>query len=248
MTGVEVGTVAPEEDRLLLAVLERGSEIDVEVIERIVALKERAEDRDARRQLADAIADFQAVVPEIRKTKSVDYVGRSGVGVSYTYAPLDVIAKTIRQHLHASGLSYTWDSRTEPGAVHCSCTLRHVAGAEISASFGAPIDDAAKMSGPQKTAAALTYARRQSLIQVLGLTTTDDDSDAEEQLTGETISDEQLRELQLYASEGGADLKRFVAMFDIESLDQLDATRFEEALLLLKKKVGSKPKKKARAK
>ena len=48
VTGSEL-VPAGTDDALLLAVLERGKDIDVEVIERIVALKERTDDRAATR-------------------------------------------------------------------------------------------------------------------------------------------------------------------------------------------------------
>ena len=197
MTGVELGQVA-EGDALLMAVLERGDSLNVEVLERIVGLKERAEDRQAARALHDAMATFQSEVGPIPKTKRVEFAGRSGHRVSYSYAPLDVIAESIRRPLARAGLSYTWDSTTEPAALHCVCTVRHVDGATVTASFGAPIDTEAKMSGPQRVAAALTYARRQSLVQALGLTSAEDDTDAEDGPSGEHISSGQVKELHAW--------------------------------------------------
>ena len=84
MTGVELGQVA-EGDALLMAVLERGDSLNVEVLERIVGLKEREEDRQATRALHDAMATFQGEVGPIPKTKRVDFAGRSGHRVTYSY-------------------------------------------------------------------------------------------------------------------------------------------------------------------
>ena len=241
MTGSEL-VPADTDDALLLAVLERGKEIDVEVIERIVALKERTDDRAASRSMFEALASFQKSVPSIPKTKRVEYASRGGRPVSYAYAPLEEIATAIRAPLFENGLGYTWDSDlTESGAMVCTCTLRHIDGAKLTATFTAPIDTEAKMSGPQRAAAALTYARRQSLVQVLGLTTADDDTDAEEGgLTGETIDHDQRTTLGLYVAESGADLKKFLDVLGVSSLDEIDAGRYEEALDLLKRKLASR--------
>ncbi len=239
MTGSEL-VPADTDDALLLAVLERGKEIDVEVIERIVALKERTDDRAAARSMFDAIAAFQRGVPPIPKTKRVDFAGRKGGRVQYAYAPLEEIASAIREALFENGLGYTWDSETNDAGVHCTCTLRHRDGAKLTATFTAPVDLEAKMSGPQRAAAALTYARRQSLVQVLGLTTADEDTDAEDALTGETIDHDQRTTLGLYVAESGADLKKFLDVLGVDSLDGIDAARYEEALDLLKRKLASK--------
>ena len=239
MTGVELAQ-AGDGDRLLLAVLERGESLDVEVLERIVALKEREEDRQATRALHDAIATFQGEVGPIPKTKRVDFAGRSGHRVTYSYAPLDVIAEAIREPLARAGLSYTWDSKTEPAALHCICTVRHVHGAKVTASFGAPIDTEAKMSGPQRAAAALTYARRQSLVQALGLTSADTDTDAEDGLTGEHISSAQVKELHAWVKNSGADLDRFLDLLGVATFSDLDTSRFEEAKDLLRRKMEAK--------
>ena len=81
MTGREL-VPANTDDALLLAVLERGKEIDVEVIERIVALKERTDDRAATRSMYDAIASFQSKCPPIPKTRRGAYASRKGGTVS----------------------------------------------------------------------------------------------------------------------------------------------------------------------
>ena len=239
MTATDV--VVPEGDRLLTLALERGTELNVEIIERIVALKERNEDREAARAIHEAVAAFQADVPAIPKSKVVSYASRTGRDVRYSYAPLDAIADAIRSALHTHGLAYTWDSSYEEGRVVCTCTVRHIHGAKLSAVFGAPIDTGdTKMSGPQRTAAALTYARRQSLVQVLGLTSTDDDTDAEGTPVGHAISDAQRDELQIFISESGADISKFCELLEVDSLKDLDAGRFDEALGLLRQKLKQK--------
>ena len=188
----------------------------------------------------DAIARFQSKCPAIPKTRRVEFPSRKGGTVSYSYAPLEEIAAVIREPLFENGLGYTWDSETTDAGVCCTCTLRHRDGAKLTATFTAPVDTEAKMSGPQRAAAALTYARRQSLVQVLGLTTADDDTDAEDALTGETIDHDQRTTLGLYVAESGADLKKFLDVLGVDSLDSIDAARYEEALDLLKRKLASK--------
>ena len=221
---------------LMKVALEHG-EASVEVIERLVALQERGEDRYAERALSAAIASFQSECPEIPKTKSVNYVTRAGTKVEYNYAPLDRIAKAIRPVLVRHGLAYTWDSVTEADVVHCVCTVRHIDGASTTATFAAPIETREKMSGPQRTAAALSFARRQSLVQALGLTQTDDDIDADTAgPDDEPITREQLATLEEWIEEVGADRERFLKFLAIEELGELEQSRFDFAVDKLREK------------
>ena len=166
----------PQVMALLRAAVEKG--VAVETLERLMTLHERIAARQAEGEFLAARAQFQAECPAVAKKSSADFTSKGGGRISYSYAELDEIARTIRPHLHRLGLSYSWDSSVENGKVKAVCFLEHVAGGKKTATFEAPLDDRASMSGPQRVAAALTYARRQTLIQVLGLTTTDEDDDA----------------------------------------------------------------------
>ena len=164
------GTASP-----LLAAIEKG--LDAETIERLVSLQNQQDDREAARSFSRALAAFQAACPAIPKTKEV------GTGsYTYKYAPLGVIADTIRDTIRDCGLSYSWDTDTTDGALRVTCTLRHEDGHSIESHFLAPIDRGAKMNDTQKSGSAMSYGQRYSLSQVLGITTCDDDDG---QSTGE---------------------------------------------------------------
>jgi len=151
--------------------------LPVETLERLQALHERVSDRAAANEFARELAAFQEECPPIVKSSTAKVMTRGGVNYSYKYAELDQIARTVRPLLARRGFSYTWDSDVRDMALHCVCILRHVNGHFEKANFSAPVESAAGMSEQQKHASALTYARRQSLVQVLGLTTTDPDTD-----------------------------------------------------------------------
>ena len=105
------------------------------------------------------------------------------------------------------------------------------------------------MSEQQKVAAALSFARRQSLVQVLGLTSCDDDTDAAEHPqppdgspapTSSTIDESQVSALKEMILEADADLVRFCGFFGIKTIDHLPASRFKEAKSLLELKATTK--------
>lgn len=234
-TGPAVPAVADQggvESILRLAV---EKNLGVEALERIVALHERMSERAAASEFNRAVAAFQAECPSIPKTSQAKITTRSGGEYGYRYAELDQIAKVVRPILEKHDLSYTWDSSMDTaGLVKCVCTLRHVAGHSQSATFVAPTDSSAAMSGAQKAAAALTFARRQSLIQVLGLTTTDPDTDGASE---ERISEQQELEINDLVREAKADLSAFLKYMRAESIADIRARDYRKAVEGLKAKI-----------
>lgn len=201
--------------------------LPVETLERLQALHERVSDRAAAIEFAQDLAAFQAACPPIAKTSTANVVTKGGARYSYKYAELDQIARTVRPLLAKRGFSYGWDSELRDKTLHCVCTLRHVNGHSEKANFSAPIDSAAGMSEQHKVASALTYARRQSLIQVLGITTADPDTDG---ASPEPITQAQADDLRDLIEECGANLTRFLKWAKIERIEDLPTRDYESAV------------------
>lgn len=224
-------------DALVRIALERG-DVAVDTIERLVALRERVEDRAAREAFVGAMSEFQAECPPISKNRTARVKTKTGGSYSYGYATLAEIAETVRPILAGLGLSYTWDSVVEEGTIRVTCTLRHAHGHSETATFTAPTDAATSaMSKQQEVAAALTYGRRQSLVQVLGLTTADDDTDGRT-TPPKTISEKQAAEISALIEHVGADRERFLQWIGVGAVDDIPAARHREAVQALERKRG----------
>lgn len=227
----EVSTLPETQEEatsLVRLAIDKG--VDVAVLERIVALQERISDRNARMSFVQAMAKFQAEVGPVPKTHAIT-VDRNGTKqVRSRFAPLHVIAEHIREPLARNGLSYSWDSTVTAEMVEIRCTLRHIDGHQETASFTCKVADASApgMSGVQVGGSARTYGERYSLVQALGLTTADEDTDGEEE-PGAPVSEEQFNELAKLANEVKADLKKFCEFLGVESLREIPAARFGEA-------------------
>lgn len=228
---------------LLRAAVDRG--VDVDILERLVALKERVDEKESRRAFFEALAAFQANCPPLPKSGVVDYTPKSGGRVKYRFAPLDVIARAIRPVLHRYGLSYSWDSEFDGGNIVVTCTVRHIDGHLETATFRCAVGEAGSpsMNGAQKAGSAITYGERYSLVQALGLTTASDDvdglaPDGSGHPSG-TISEEQEAELNSLMQEVGADGARFLKFFEVSSLAELPASRLAQAVAMLEQKRGA---------
>lgn len=209
--------------------------IPVESIRELVKLSNEQADRAAAQEFNAALASFQAECPPIAKSSKASITTKSGVKYSYQYAELDQIATHIRPYLKPRGLSYGWDSSIDKNVLTCVCTLRHTNGHSVKASFTCPVDAAAHMSEQQKAAAALSYARRQSLVQVLGLTTCDPDTDGSAGAS-DTITDSQEADLEALMQEVHADRLRFLKYMEVESLGEIRAVDFASAVAALEAK------------
>lgn len=222
--------------QLLTLAVEKG--VTVEALEKLVTLHERVSDRQAASEFAAALADFQRECPPIKRAASAKIATKGGAQFSYTYAPLDEIARTVGPLLHERGLSYTWDSDVKDRMLCAICTLRHVNGHSVTASFTAPTETSAGMSEQQKFAAALTFARRQSLVQVLGLTTTDEDTDAK---PTERITEERAASLEALITEVEADRAKFLKYLGVSDLAELLAADYAGAVRALEQKRKARP-------
>lgn len=229
--------------QLILAALDKNASI--ETIEKLVALKERLEDREAGKAFTRAMAAFQSDCPMIQKKTTAKITTQGGGSYSYTYAELDEIVATIAPFIEKHGFSYTWDTRIEAsGMLTCTIRIRHIDGHSETSSFTLPTDTKSAMSSQQKMAAAGTFAKRQTLIAGFGLTTTEEDTDGAEsrKLDPKPITEDQivvLEDLIAARSVGKTPEKaasfreRFLAHMDVDAIGKIPAVAYERAVAAL---------------
>lgn len=150
--------------------------VSVETMEKLFALREKVKAEQAREAFTQALAGFQGECPIIEKTKVV--MNKDGVTVRYKFAPIDSIIKQIKELLAKYGFSYTWNVVNKPDAIVAICKITHVLGHSEINEFEIPIGKSEFMTAPQQNAAALTFAKRYTLCNGLGISTGDEDTDA----------------------------------------------------------------------
>lgn len=224
---------------LLVKAMEMG--VTVEMMGQLMELQERAERRSAVASFIQAKTAFQMECPEIRKAKTAEIATKSGARFSYTYAPLEVITRTILPVLAKHGLTYSWGNAeyTAQGKILIvPCVLRHVAGHEEVSSFPVPVDQGGRMSDAQAMGGALTYGRRQSLIAVLGLTTADEDTDAakREPKSVSKATREDVANIDALIDEVGANREKFLEVMRVKDLAEMPASDVPKAIALLERK------------
>lgn len=163
-------------ENLISLAIKKDASIDT--IERIFNLRDKMKSEWAKKQFDESMAAFQSECPVIKKTKAVNNKPEKGGGLRYKFAPLDSIVMQVKELLRKHGFTYTTDAQVNESRVTAVCKVTHTAGHSETSQFTIPIDPDAFMTGAQKFAAALTFAKRYAFCNAFGILTGDEDDDA----------------------------------------------------------------------
>lgn len=188
-------------EAMIVKALDKG--ITVDVIEKLVALKERIDATEAKRQFNDAMANFQGECPTIKKKKDG---GKTNAGVvAYKYAPLEVIVEQVKELIQKHGFSYSIKTEMTKERVKVTCVVKHTGGHSEESTMDVPMGTKTHvMSEPQVVAATTTFAKRYAFVNAFGIMTGDDDVDGKPE--GQTYATEKEME-KLKAIIGNSDAK-----------------------------------------
>lgn len=243
---VEKVSIIPEREKLpavvtpmsmLAKAVEGGADIDV--LEKLMGLSERWDANQARKAFDNAMSAAKAEIPVIVKNRVVDFTGKTGLRTNYRHEDLAEIARTVTPILAKHGLSYryrTTSNLNEPVTV--TCIVSHRDGHFEENTLSAGRDDSGNKNSIQAVGSTLTYLQRMTLKAALGLAASDDDDGTTSGGEPETISPDQVGDLQALIESKGADRARFLKYYKIERLSDLPASRFNDAMALLVAKGG----------
>lgn len=159
---------------LISQAIEKGA--DIATIEKLMALQERFEAKQARIAFFEALAAFQEECPDLRKTKPVFY--KKDEPAAYYYAPLSDIDRQIKPLLKKHGLSKRFEMVHDQDKIKgVTCIITHVLGHSESSTIPTIVDLSGGKNPIQGIGSGVQYGQRYALIAALGLTTADQDID-----------------------------------------------------------------------
>jgi len=123
-------------------------------------------------ELAKALAAAQAEFPAIERTRDVRVQTKTGGSYTFSYAPLDVILKTVRPVLSKHGLAISQLLANVGGTPALKTMLLHEGGELLQDSCPLPTNGS---TTAQEFGSLVTYMRRYALVAVLGIATEEDD-------------------------------------------------------------------------
>jgi hypothetical protein len=170
-----VTEVAPDlsPEGLIALAIQRG--VPVESFEKLLQMHQHLKTQQAKREYDEAFSRFQAELPIIIKSSTVQTER-----YSYKYTPIDKIIEVVQPLLTKHGFSFSFDSMDEfdPPAKVCIQTKRHVGGHSERNTFRIEIDPTGRQNKSQQNASAHTYAKRYAFCDGWGVMTGEEDDDA----------------------------------------------------------------------
>jgi len=159
----------------------------VALMEKLIAMKYADEDRQARRAFEENFAKMRSELPTIKKSKEVKLTSGKHM---YNYAPLEEIQKICDPILQRHGFSYSWREEAIQDGKRVWFDLFGF-GYTKSNCFSAPLlgaksnDKGEYVNAVQAARMTSSYAKRNSLVDGLGLIIEDEDDDARIELEAE---------------------------------------------------------------
>lgn len=158
--------INPYDGMLIEAV--RGGNIDI--IERLMALKERDDANTARKAFTAAKAAFKGEAIIVTKDKfNTQYKSN--------YSSLGNLVNTVSPFLSKHGLSADWNIEQTGAAITVTCILSHALGHSESVSFTVPPDSAGAKNPIQAIKSSVTYAKAVTYESVCGMASSDANHD-----------------------------------------------------------------------
>lgn len=229
----------PAAESMALVKLAMADGVDVDKLERVIAMRDADVQRRAVQAFHDAMTEFHKGCPTIPRNRTANIATRGGTQFQYQYADLDSIQAAVDPLLRQLGLRYTWDTKVDGPLMTTTCKLSHADGHEVASSLPVPTSSTGGMSDAQRFGAANTYSKRLSLVQVLGLAMSGPDVDGAD-VTGagaDTITEEQATTLLDWLRDTNSNTEQFLAWAGVEEIADLPASKFEPAMGMLRRKM-----------
>jgi hypothetical protein len=188
-------------------------------MERLMAMHERMQGRQAQAEFADALASLQADLPSIGERG--DAAGR------YKFALWEDINQAIKPILHRHGFALAFRTDTADG-VKVTGVLSHRNGHREETSITLPADPSGNKNAVQAVASSVSYGKRYTAGALLNLTSHGEDDDAFA-ATSDFITEAQEIALRERLEACGANLPGFLKFLKVDALSKIRAKDFGKA-------------------
>jgi hypothetical protein len=240
---------AAEATQIMTKIMELASAPDVnpEMFDRLVALQEREQDRQARLEFNLDYMSARLEMPKVRKDGVVEYaVNKSQPDgpkkEAFRFATIENIEDVVAPIERKYGFSHLYDSAPragDGGGITATITLIHKSGHEKTSSFSAGLDTSGGKSNLQGMHSSYSLAKRVALMAIWGIVYEGKDDGG---VAGglKYITDAEKEQLVELLRETKSNTAAFLQRVGgVNSVDEIEHKNFPAALnLLLSKKAG----------
>jgi len=213
--------------------------IDVTKLEALLRMQREIVADDAKVQFNQAFIRLQTKLPRIKKNGVLEYpVNKNNPEGPKrkiaNFAKWEDIDAAIRPQLDDEGfaLSFNTEARTAGGGLVVTAILRHRAGYSQGTSIPVPLDASGGKNDLQGYGSSLSYGKRYAATAALNIITEGEDDDGKRGGM-RFITAEQVAELDSLITETRSDKERFVQMFGVALLENIEAGAWAAARNLL---------------
>lgn len=164
------------ESATILQVISRAAAdpaCDIDKMERLMAMHERMQARDAEAQFNAAMAAMQSDIPSIAERGAIVVNGQK----RSDYATFEDINDVIKPIMQTHGFAITFKVENTPGGLSVTGILMHRAGHRESTTMLLPLDTSGSKNAVQAVGSSTSYGKRYVMSALLNLTTRGEDDD-----------------------------------------------------------------------
>ncbi|HGF9436570.1 TPA: ERF family protein [Pseudomonas aeruginosa] len=165
--------IAIQESATVLQVIQKAASdpsCDIEKLERLMAMHERMQAKQAEQQYTEALAAMQQELPAIAE--------RGDANGRYSYALWEDINERLKPILAKHGFALTFRTPRNEKGVEVEGVLSHRGGHSERTSMLLPADTSANKNAVQAVASSVSYGKRYTAGALLNYTTHGEDDDA----------------------------------------------------------------------
>lgn len=210
----------------VIASAARDPNVDIDKMERLIAMQERVQDRTAKAEYYASLAEMQPELPVISERGGIK--DRNG-NVQSTYALWEDVNEAIRPILAKHGFALTFKTRRTADEIAVTGILSHRGGHSEETELSLPSDTSGSKNAVQAVGSSTSYGKRYTAFALLNITSQGEDDDGKRGGSPAAIEIEQIEELQRMLDNAGADQRKFCETFGISALGMLPQKRFGEA-------------------
>jgi hypothetical protein len=240
-TTENAGSVAQYADSLLnvIASAARDPNVDIDKMERLIAMQERVQDRNAKAAYFAALAQMQPGLPVIAERGGIK--DRSG-NVQSTYALWEDVNEAIRPALAKHGFALSFRVKRTEAEIIVTGILSHREGHSEETELSLPTDTSGSKNAVQAVGSSTSYGKRYTAYALLNITSTGEDDDGHRagMAPVEMISAGQCAELRRLIASAGTTEEAFCARVKAGTLPEIAADAFERVKGVLMRRIEAK--------
>jgi hypothetical protein len=226
---------APDPILVMIANAARDPQVDIEKFERLMTLRERVAQSDARRSFYAALANAKGEFGPILKKRMVDYPHKEGSGsTKYAYEEFADISAVVDPVLSKWGLTYRFKTVQDGAKVKVTCILSHADGYSEENSLEGVEDKSGQKNANQAIGSTVTYLQRYTLKEAVGVgASRDDDGQGGDD---PIIALDDVIYLETLIRDTDSDLPKFLENIGAPALAEMTLSQFKRAATLLNEK------------